>query len=179
MAMHLFQNSLRPRVAGVAVLMVLSVVLGGCTTMQNPFQRSSTPPPAEIPPGDAAPPPPPAVETGPPPEPGLAISPSQRFADVPLPIGAKEDADKTFVYEDRNLQIGRMVYTTRSTVNELAQFYINEASAGEWKLVSNIQAGGQELQFVKPGKRLTVIVRDLGVSKGRQLWLTVTPDAGK
>lgn len=122
----------------------------------------------------------PAAEPGPPPpEPGLAISPSQRFADVPLPIGAKEDADKTFVYEDKNLQIGRMVYTSRSSVNELAQFYINEAPTGGWKLVSNIQAGGQELQFVKAGKRLTVIVRDLGAAKGRQLWLTVTPDSGQ
>ena len=155
---------------------VLSTALSACTTMQNPFQRSSTPP-AEMPPPAT---PPAAVEPGPPPpEPGLAISPSQRFADVPLPIGAKEDVDKTFVFEDKNLQIGRMVYTTRSSVNELAQFYINDAPAGGWKLVNNIQAGGQELQFVKASKRLTVIVRDLGVAKGRQLWLTVTPDSGQ
>lgn len=155
-------------------LLVFSVVLSSCTTMQNPFQRSSTPPPAEMPPPVT---PPPAADPGPPPpEPGLAISSSQRFADVPLPIGAKEEPEKTFVYEDKNLQIGRMVYSTRSSVNELAQFYINETSAGGWKLVNNIQAGGQELQFLKAGKRLTVIVRDLGAAKGRQLWLTVTPD---
>jgi hypothetical protein len=64
-------------------------------------------------------------------------------------------------------------------VNELAQFYINEAPTGGWKLVNNIQAGGQELQFVKAGKRLTAIIRDLGPTKGRQLWLTVTPDSGQ
>lgn len=146
--------------------------------MQNPFQRSSTVPAAEMPPpsSTAAP----SAEPGPPPpEPGLAISPTQRFADVPLPVGAKEDAEKTFVFEDQKLQIGRMVYTTRASVNELAQFYINEAPNGGWKLVNNIQAGGQELQFTKAGKRLTVIVRDLGVSKGRQLWLTVTPESGQ
>lgn len=161
------------RAWALATVAALTVTLSACTTMENPFKRSSTPPPAEMPTT-------PAAEPGPPPpEPGLAISPSQRFADVPLPIGAKEDADKTFVYEDKNLQIGRMVYTSRSSVNELAQFYINEAPTGGWKLVSNIQAGGQELQFVKAGKRLTVIVRDLGAAKGRQLWLTVTPDSGQ
>jgi len=175
--MRILTSPVRFRMASVVVAVVLSTALSACTTMQNPFQRSSTPPPAEMPPPAT---PPAAVEAGPPPpEPGLAISPSQRFADVPLPIGAKEDVDKTFVFEDKNLQIGRMVYTTRSTVNELAQFYINDAPAGGWKLVNNIQAGGQELQFVKASKRLTVIVRDLGVAKGRQLWLTVTPDSGQ
>lgn len=163
-------------VAGMAAVLVLSAMLGACTTMQNPFQKASTPPPAELPPDT----PPPAAEPGPPPpEPGLPLAPTQRFADVPLPQGAKEDPEKTFVYEDRTLQIGRMVYSTRATVNELAQFYINEAPTGGWKLVNNIQAAGQELQFVKPGKRLTVIVRDLGPAKGRQLWLTVTPDPGQ
>ena len=175
--MRILTSPVRFRMASVVVAVVLSTALSACTTMQNPFQRSSTPPPAEMPPPAT---PPAAVEAGPPPpEPGLAISPSQRFADVPLPIGAKEDVDKTFVFEDKNLQIGRMVYTTRSSVNELAQFYINDAPAGGWKLVNNIQAGGQELQFVKASKRLTVIVRDLGVAKGRQLWLTVTPDSGQ
>ncbi|MBM3290156.1 MAG: hypothetical protein FJY92_08405 [Candidatus Hydrogenedentes bacterium] len=167
----------RLRVAGAVLVVAMSVALSACTSMQNPFQRSSTPPPAEMPPPAA---PAPSAEPGPPPpEAGLAISPSQRFADVPLPVGAKEDVDKTFVYEDKNLQIGRMVYTTRSTTNELAQFYINESPAGGWKLVNNIQAAGQELQFVKASKRLTVVVRDLGPAKGRQLWLTVTPDGGQ
>lgn len=175
--MHSSKRAVSLRLAGAAVVLVLGVAVSACNSMQNPFARSSSPPPAEMPPPDA--PPPAADLQPPPPEPGLAISPSQRFADVPLPIGAKEDEDKTFVYEDKNLQIGRMVYTTRSTVNELAQFYINESPNGGWKLVNNIQAAGQELQFVKAGKRLTVIVRDLGAAKGRQLWLTVTPDNGQ
>ena len=174
--MFFSKGSVRLRVTSTVLTVALAIALGACQSMQNPFQKSSTPPPAEMPP-PAAPAAAPAAQPGPPPpEPGLALSPSQRFADVPLPIGAREDVDKTFVYEDKNLQIGRMVYTTRSTVNELAQFYINEAPTGAWKLVNNIQAGGQELQFVKLNKRLTVIVRDLGAPKGRQLWLTVTPE---
>jgi len=150
----------------VCGVVALSLALGSCTTMQNPFMKSSSPPPAELPP-DAGPPP---ADPGP---------PSQRFADVPLPQGVKEDPDKTFVYEDQNIQVGRMVYSTRATVNELAQFYINEAPTGGWRLVNNVQAAGQELFYVKPGKKLTIIVRDLGPAKGRQLWLTVTPDGAQ
>ena len=162
----------------VLCVVAMGMALSACTTMQNPFQKSSTPPPAELPP-DSAPSASSATPAGPPPEEGLALAPSQRFADVPLPIGVKEEPDKTFVYEDKQLQIGRMVYNTRSTVNELAQFYIREAPTGGWKLINNIQAAGQELQFVKMGKRLTVIVRELGAPKGRQLVLTVTPDSAQ
>ena len=165
-----------PRGLMILGVAALALALTGCTTMQNPFQKASTPPPAELPPGAG---PPPGEPGPPPPEPGLALSPTQRFADVPLPQGVKEDPDKTFVYEDQNIQVGRMVYTTRASVNELAQFYINEAPAGGWKLINNVQAAGQELFYVKPGKKLTVIVRDLGPAKGRQLWLTVTPDGAQ
>lgn len=155
-----------------------AVASGGCQSMglENPFQRRSAPA-AEMVDDPGAPPT--SAEAPPPGEPGLPLSPSQRFADVPLPQGVKEDLDKTFVYEDRNLQIGRMVYTTRVGVNELAQFYIRECPAGGWALRNNIQAVGQELHFTKPGKRLTVFVRDLGPAKGRQLILTVTPDVSQ
>jgi hypothetical protein len=159
--------------AAVAVL-VGACLLAGCQT-GNPFAKSSTPPPAELlEPGDTAPPS--AEPYTAPPEAGLALSPSQRFADVPLPQGVKEDAEKTFVYEDKTIQIGRMVYTSKASLNELAQFYIRECPAADWKLQNFIQADGADLLFLKGNKRLKVNVRDLGITKGRQLILTVTPE---
>jgi hypothetical protein len=119
---------------------------------------------------------PPSATSAPPPEPGLALSASQRFADVPLPQKVTEDFEKTFVYEDANTQIGRMVYTTKSSVNELAQFYIRECPTADWKLQNLIQADGADLLFLKANKRLKVTIRDLGITKGRQLVLTVTPE---
>jgi len=119
---------------------------------------------------------PPSASSAPPPEPGLALSASQRFTDVPLPQGVTEDFEKTFVYEDANIQIGRMVYTTKASVNELAQFYIRECPTADWKLQNVIQADGADLLFLKAKKRLEVTVRDLGITKGRQLILIVTPE---
>ncbi|MCC6491164.1 MAG: hypothetical protein IT364_26990 [Candidatus Hydrogenedentes bacterium] len=161
-------------VSATVVLVMGLCVLSGCQT-GNPFAKSSTPPPAELmEPADTAPPT--AEPYTAPPETGLALSPSQRFADVPLPQGAKEDPEKTFVYEDKTVQVGRMVYTSKASLNELAQFYIRECPAADWKLQNVIQADGADLLFLKAGKRLKVNVRDLGITKGRQLILTVTPE---
>lgn len=150
----------------------------GCQTFENPFRRRTAQPPAELlEPAGASPAA--AAESPPPIQPGLPLSPNQRFSDVPLPQGLTEDADKTFVYEDRSLQVGRMVYTSRAPMNDLAQFYIRECPTANWKLQNVIQADGQILNFSKPGKVLQVIVRDLGVAKGRQLILTITPAPGQ
>jgi len=160
--------------SAAVTIAVCACLLSGCQT-GNPFAKSSTPPPAELlEPADTAPPT--AEPYTAPPEAGLALSPSQRFADVPLPQGVKEDPEKTFVYEDKTIQIGRMVYTSKASLNELAQFYIRECPAADWKLQNVIQADGADLLFLKAGKRLKVNVRDLGITKGRQLILTVTPE---
>lgn len=157
----------------IGVLVACGCLVTACQT-GNPFAKSSTPPPAELVDSDTAPPT--NNYAAPPPEPGLPLSASQRFSDIPLPQGVKEDIEKTFVYEDKNLQIGRMVYTTKSSVNDLAQFYIRECPAADWKLQNIIQADGADLLFLKEGKRLKITVRDLGITKGRQLVITVTPE---
>ncbi len=157
----------------LGLVLLCAVVSVGCQT-GNPFAKSSTPPPAElVENGDTMPP---SAAAAPPPEPGLALSASQRFADVPLPQNVNEDLEKTFVYEDADLQIGRMVYTTKASVNDLAQFYIRECPTADWKLQNVIQADGADLLFTKANKRLSVTIRDLGLTKGRQLILTVTPE---
>ena len=112
-----------------------------------------------------------------PPEPGLQLAIDQRFSDIPLPLNLKPDIDRTYVFENRTLQIGRMVYTSRDNVNDLAQFFIRECPAADWELDSITQASGAELVFRKPGKRLAITIRDLGVSRARELVINMTPDA--
>ncbi len=109
------------------------------------------------------------------PEPGLQLAPGQRFPDIPLPVGLEEDEERTYVYESSTIQIGRMIYTTRHQTNELADFFIREAPAADWSLQSMTQADGARLEFTKPGKRLLVSIRNLGVPRGRELTLDLTP----
>lgn len=100
---------------------------------------------------------------------GLNVSVAQRFSDVPLPGGVKMDLERTFVYEDASLQIGRMVYSSRSSINRLAQFFIDECVSSGWKLDTVLQADGAELLFLKPGKRLRIAIRNGGMRRGGRL----------
>lgn len=151
------------------VAMACVLALQGCQNgVQVPWQKSAQPPPVEM--MDTPAP------VGPP-ESSLPMSPQQRFKDVPLPAGLREDFERSYVYESANLQIGRMVFTSRANVNELANFYIREAPLGGWKLESALQAqGGQTLLFTKPGKRLEVRVQEQGVGRSRLLVLNLTPE---
>lgn len=117
-----------------------------------------------------------SLETPIPPPSGLLLSTEQRFPDVPLPQGLKKDAARTCVFELPNLQVGRMVYTTRASVTELAQFYLEECPAGNWERVSLLEADTVEIIFRKPGKRLTVTISEIGVGRGRMLALLMVPD---
>jgi len=146
--------------------------LAACQNM--PWTQRHNTPPVEGPPpsSDSA-----SYDAPAPPEEGLQLSTDQRFSDVPLLVGLHEDLDKSFVYESKTLQIGRMVYTTKSSVNELSSFYIRECPAAGWKLSSVVQAAGAELSFTKPGKKLKVVIKNLGLGRGgRQLVLTLLPD---
>ncbi len=99
----------------------------------------------------------------------------QRFSDVPLPDGVKEDFDRTYVYQSSTLQVGRMVYTLRADVNDIVQFYIKECPNHGWKLDNVLQGDGVQLNYSKPGKKLQVNVRPQGVGRPKQIILTLTP----
>jgi hypothetical protein len=154
---------------GLALLLVVVLVLPACGTMSG-----NKKPVAELEPVDSK-----APYTAPDVQPpGLALSSEQRFKDVPLPAKVKEDPDRTFVFESATLQVGRMVYTTRDQVVDIANFYIKECPTAGWKLVDVLEADGKALYFTKTGKRLIVNVQDHGVAVGRRLTVTVTPDGG-
>ncbi len=166
------------RVAMVGMIAV--VILSGCQSM--PWQKTEPMPPVELlddaPKGDApkgAPPSQaPAAEAAKPS--GLELSTQQRFKDVPLPAKAKEDPERSYVYESAALQIGRMVYNIHANPNDIANFYIAESPAAGWKLDNAQQAlGNTYLLFTKQGKRLEVTVQPLGMGRGQRLILHMVP----
>ena len=163
-------------------LVLCCVFLAGCETM--PWQKNDDLPPVELLEDSQPAAADPAVAesavaapaaTGP----SLVMSPNQRFKDVPLPEKAKEDLDRSYIYESPALQIGRMVYTIRADQNEIAQFYISQCPASGWNMESVQQANGNAyLLFKQPGKRLEVTVQPLGMGRGQRLILHMVPDGG-
>ena len=103
------------------------------------------------------------------------LSSDQRFPDIPLPVGLVQDAERTYVFESSTLQLGRMVYTSKASTNELAQFYLRELPLANWRRLSLMEADGVEMVYEKPNKRLTVTIRDLGAMRGRMLILNLVP----
>lgn len=172
---------LQPRLTGhyynevimVRLTLVLSVgicvaVFTGCQSM--PWSQEPLPP-VELLEDEGT------VTAAPPQSPALQMAPNQRFKDVPLPMKAKEDLERSYVYESPTMQFGRMVYTIRASVNDIAQFYIDACPAADWQLVSVKQAsGGAELLFRKPDKKLEVSVAPLGFFRGKRLILHLVPE---
>ena len=146
------------------VVLLCAVLLAACETTQWPTwgQRSSATDLDDL-------------DLGPS---GLAMSSAQRFPDVPVPAGTTEDRERSFVHESSAIQVGRMVYKTRSSVADVAQFYIREAPAANWRLEKVTEAQGAELLFLKPGRRLTVTVENMGFIRGRRLTLLYVPEGG-
>lgn len=145
----------------MSVLIIAGVVLSACES--GPFKKGSNNDMSS----DGAP----VLQTG------LVPAIDTRFADVPLPMGIKEDIERTFVYESQSLQLGRLIYTTKSEVTKVAQFYIEEAPKHDWNLVNVLQADGTHLTFQKQDKRMLILVRDLGIGRGgTQLIITLIPN---
>jgi hypothetical protein len=117
------------------------------------------------------------VEAVAPVETGLPLAVEQRFKDIPLPADLREMPERTYVYESPEIQLGRMVYTSKNTVNDLAQFFVRECPAADWELQSVLQADSTELRFVKSGKRLEIrIMPQGGVTRQQLLVINLTPD---
>lgn len=148
------------------VPLALVVVLAGCETVRMPWQ--------------APPPPPDLVEDvktqGP--EEGLEAATARRFPDVPLPSGLRA-SDRTWVYQSDTLRVGRMVYKSKHGAVELAQFFIKHCPEEGWELGPVVQADEITVKFTKSGELLGLTVRDLGMGRGREIELQLTPEGGQ
>lgn len=168
----------------IAVLLTGALLGIGCES--SPFEKKSSAPPvtlledeggtttsSDLPPaGNSS-----AGVAAPPVTPGLSLASGQRFPDIPLPDGLTTDTARTFVYESDTLTIGRMVYTTKASVTELAQFFINQAPLSGWTRVNLIEADGVDMLFTKPGKRLEVSAREASRNTST-LVVNLTPEGG-
>ncbi len=106
----------------------------------------------------------------------LPLATEQRFTDIPLPANLREDLNRTYVYQAPDLEIGRMVYTSKEQVQDLAQFFIQEYPMADWTLKSSTQAENAVfLTFTKPGKRLDVTINSGGMTRSQELVLHLVP----
>ena len=162
------------RLISLCSIAVCLIACMGCQSTTMPWEKNTMPPVELLDEEQASDE---EITPSPPQQSGLLMAPDQRFKDIPLPAKAKEDKERSYVYESPTLQVGRMVYTIRADVNDIAQFYIDNCPAADWKLINLKQAGGgAEMLFRKPGKKLEVSVTPLGIMQGKRLVLHLVPD---
>lgn len=159
----------------LVLLMVAGIAVTGCQSVNWRFWESSSPPPPELVGveelgGD------PAV-TDLPAEPTLRVATSRRFDDIPLPAGVNKSDERSYVFQNSSLRIGRMVYSSRAPMSELVKFFSKECPAADWMLNAVLDAEGtQTLTFTKGTELLQIIVKDNGTLRGREIEIHVTPN---
>ena len=153
-----------------SLTILAGILFAGCET--TPFQSDAQPPVKLLNQSEKGSTYTPPTET----VAGLPAAPHKRFNEIPLPDDLREDTQRSFVYDSRSVKIGKMVYYSKATINELAQFYITNAPQDGWSLVSTTQSEDSVLLFfVKLGKRLNVESKRGGVGRSNELILNYLP----
>lgn len=160
-------------IRALALLVVVAVLLPACQSGGMPWQKQQPPAvsPVDTPSTMGA-------HSAPVVPQGLARSSESRFKDVPMPIGLNEIPERSFVFENDTLQVGRMAYSSRAKVNDLVQFFLDECPKAQWKQINVLEAEAKTIELTKPGKKLIISVQNMGPMKGRLVLITLTPDSG-
>jgi len=90
---------------------------------------------------------------------GLLPSDSPRFDDVPVPEGFRINSDRSFVYEDSEIQIGFIEYTGRKELSDVVDFYREEMKNLGWQWLRDLEFGGIEMIYSKEDRRCFIRIR--------------------
>jgi len=85
------------------------------------------------------------------PEVRQAISTSYRFEDIPLPPGMTLNRKESFIYENRATKAGLLIYEGKGEIEKLANFFKQQMTNYQWRLVSNFELQNVMLTFIKEG----------------------------
>ena len=90
--------------------------------------------------------------------PGMPLAPDFRIADIPLPAGFDFVRKGSFVFQNSRMDVGRIQYSGRAPIEEVAQFYLDEMTNYNWTLLNVTEYGSITLYFEKPDKAAQVLL---------------------
>lgn len=93
------------------------------------------------------------------------------FQDVLIPHGLKAEMDKSFIYENPSLKVGRLVFSGRVQAYSLVNFFAANMEKDGWKLVNKFGFKDVVLNFSKPDKTCTINVYDRPVKTIVEVWM--------
>ncbi|RJP64432.1 MAG: hypothetical protein C4532_19260 [Candidatus Abyssobacteria bacterium SURF_17] len=89
---------------------------------------------------------------------GIPLAPDFRIADIPVPAGFEFDRKTSFVFQNNNIDVGRIVYAGKEQIGDVAQFYIDEMPRYNWKLLNVAEHQTVTLDFDKENKACQVLL---------------------
>ena len=108
---------------------------------------------------------------------GIPLAPDFRIADIPIPADFEFDRDHSFVFQNSQMDVGRIQYIGKAPIEEVAQFYLDEMAQYNWTLLSVTEHGTITLFFEKPGKSSQVVLSKKG--RGTLVYVSFFPKPTK
>lgn len=99
------------------------------------------------------------------------------FTDIPIPAGARMDIDRSLVLGPRDNWIGRLVFTSAASPNDLFEFYARELPRFGWTSITAVRAGTSVLSYTR-GDRVSTVQISRTTLGGSEVLITISPRTG-
>ncbi|UCD72245.1 MAG: hypothetical protein JSW70_04410 [Syntrophobacterales bacterium] len=100
------------------------------------------------------------------------------FEDVLIPHALKLEMDKSFIYENPSLKVGRLVFSGRVQAYSLVNFFTYNMEKDGWRLVNKFGFKDLVLNFSKENRNCTVNIYDRPINTIVEVWVGPVGEGG-
>ncbi len=97
-----------------------------------------------------------------------------RFPDLPMPVSADLQMDKTLIFGANEDWIGRMVIHTSHSANDMFDFYKREMPGFEWQEITSVRSKISVMTYTRRGRVATIQIEGRTL-RGAAVTITVSP----
>lgn len=110
-------------------------------------------------------------------EKSLAVAPTLRFDDVPVPSGFIPISNESFIFQSESLRAGVLKYSGKSSPEAVMLFYKEQMPLYNWQLINLIEYGKKQLNYEKTGQSCIITIE--GSKSKATLIISVGPKSEK
>ena len=97
-----------------------------------------------------------------------------RFPDLPMPVSADLQMDKTLIFGTNDTWIGRLVIHSSHSANDMFDFYKREMTGFDWQEITSVRSKTSVMTYTR-GQRVATIQIEGRTLRGASVTITVSP----
>ena len=97
-----------------------------------------------------------------------------RFPDLPMPVSADLQMDKTLIFGTNDTWIGRLVIHSSHGANDMFDFYKREMPGFDWQEITSVRSKSSVMTYTR-GERVATIQIEGRTLSGASVTVTVSP----